>query len=1106
MSLKYLTGRPRDIKGATIDALSGALAASGDSPVLLLVPEQYTLQAELDVMDALNLPGSFRLQVMSPARLYSRIFERAGRPAGTRIDERGRVMMMYAALKQMKRDLVWYHGAQRRPGFTELAVSQISEFKQSGLTAGDIESLADTADEGPIKYKLMDIATVWRAYDEMLAGRFLDGEDEVSLALGGMNASDLLRGASVWVYGFELISATLARVIIAMAGSAEQVTVTLALEDDESAPDHHIFEPARRSLDSLSRAAREAGLIPSWEFAPPLPSGLPGDIAALERELYGYSPTPSLGRPKAVRLAALKNPMDEALFAASLTRRLVMSRGWRWRDIAVGLRSTEEYAEPLERAFSLYNVPLFLESSRPASRHPAAKYMLGALRFISKGLTAADAEALMRTGYSGLDDDECDILTNYAIKNGISGGRWRREFTRGGDSREAAESLRLKLISPILPLESALRAAKDISGQLRAIWGFMEGAGAYEALKRDIEWLNRNNLRLAANSSAQIWNRIVETLNQMNELVGDRRLPLGDLYEMLSQSLAASEVKPLPQSGDAVEAGQINRLRTHGVKALILVGMSDPGSSGEDGLFMREEREFLLGQPGVWLGPDASARKQLMAVDVKGALALAGKYVVITYPISDSAGGAASPGELPEGVKRIFPDIEISGGVAGGSREMRRMRLGAPRAAAIEISRGLRRGGEDGPLLSSALGALRSMPEHANYTSTIERALAARVSSDPIGRKLAAKLYGGPRGVSVSRLEKYAACPFQHFVSYGLRPEITKPFEFNPLDRGTFVHDALERFMKESDTREDLDASMARMDEITDALLGDVSDGPLSDSPVMLASARRLRKVARRAATIITRQFEGSRFAPRAIEVDFGELAPAVQVGDINSPVDLCGRIDRIDQSLDGDGWLRVVDYKTGAKRVNMADLYFGLQLQLIIYLAVALKWENGRPAGVFYFHADDPPIDTQERDAGKVERERESALRLDGLYIGDREVIDAMSPDAEGVIKLTFNKDGTIKKNTNKLSEEEFYLLIDCALGAAAEITGLIKSGVTGIYPVVSKGRDQPCKYCEYQAVCQIDPYLPGGEGERMRVFARSGVTAKDAILNGERRRFRRE
>ena len=258
MSIRCLTGRSRALRPRLYEELRAALNDGANTPLIVLVPEQYTLESEREIMAALGLNGSFRLQVMSPARLISRLFEAAGRPTETRVDERGRVMLMHAALKNLSRELSWYRGAQHRPGFSALAARQVKELKQAGYTPDRLLVLANDLRPGPLKSKLADLSAVWTAYESALKGRFMDSEDELMLALSRVERADFLRGARVWAYGFELISPTLGSALVEL-GRTRDAALFLPLVNDEAARDVEAFEPVAKSLKRFVKLATETG-------------------------------------------------------------------------------------------------------------------------------------------------------------------------------------------------------------------------------------------------------------------------------------------------------------------------------------------------------------------------------------------------------------------------------------------------------------------------------------------------------------------------------------------------------------------------------------------------------------------------------------------------------------------------------------------------------------------------------------------------------------------------------------------------------------------------------------------------------------------------------
>ena len=1073
MSIRYLTGRAAALKPRLYEELRAALNEGGDEPLIVLVPEQYTLESEREIVTALSLEGSFRLQVMSPARLYSRVFAEAGRPAETRIDERGRVMLMHAALKGLTRELNWYRGAQHRAGFAERAAGQIAELKQAGYTPDRLSALSESLPGGPLRAKLGDLARIWTAYEEALRGRYMDGEDELERALSRLDNAPFLRDARIWANGFELVSPTLARTLTALAGRRD-TALLLPLEMDEGAGDYDTFEPVRRSFARLCRKMADAGVEQSTVLLEEPPEKQ-SELTQLRREINCVSPRVWDAPPRCVRLVSRRNPLDEAMLVMATIRSRVMDGKMRWRDAAIACFDLPAYDDALRRAAALYEVPVFLESGRGSDRNALARFVTLHLRVVSANWQTEDVIALMRTGYTDLTDEEADRLANAAIEQGLRGALWKKPLHRYQDERdEALEPLRLKLAGPVMRFEEEFIEAEDTRAQMTAIWNLLERAGAHDKLRAFEESCAQSGLWEAANENAQVWNRLITTLDQMTALMADTPLAARDVSEMITQSLAASDIKPLPQSGDAVMIGSLNHLRGGGVDTLFIMGCNEMRASSQSGLFQTRERELLGGERGVWLAPDAGDRTRLAAIDLSATLAMARRFAVFTYALSDAEGAAVMPGSVVGRLRAVFPALHDSGGLAEADRTARLM-LNAPDAALVQLS-GALSSGELSDAERAAFASLSRLETASFEMANLRKAAAARTFSADIDRATAKKLYGGPTSVSVTRLEKYAACPFMHFIQYGLRPEKLEPYALSKADEGTFYHAAMEDFLRDARSGGmSAEEAVERMDAVAERLLAPMMDGPLGDNPVMLAHSRRMRMIARRAARTATRQLSQSGFEPFALEVKFGEYAPAVVLHTSSGDVPVQGRIDRIDRWNDQDEtWLRVIDYKSGLSELNLSRLYFGLQLQLIIYLAAALGRGENHPAGAFYFKVADPVVESESRDPEAVEGERVKELRLSGLYINDQAVLKAMSPGVDKIVNLTLKSDGTPQSSASMLDEDGFALLIRYAIEAAARMTDEIAAGKTGIDPKKMSGFCS-CDKCDWKNVCQQDPLLGG-------------------------------
>ena len=689
MSVTFYTGRKPALKPALLRAVTEALNADERSSVVVMVPEQLTLDTERGLLEGLNLIGSFRLMVLSPKRLCDRIFDEAGRTERVRIDDRGRALLMGHVLRSLKKQLKWYAGARDRRGFEMRVVEEVIRFKQAGVDPDALLSLSEETGDGALKWKMHDLSLLYAAYEEALAGRFQDGEDEIREAMERLSGASSLRDASVFAFGFDLTTPIWNDFVTRLAGFVRHAAVFLPLENDGNARDFTLFGPLQASYERLLRAMNSAGI--EWKRESLNEAGYaPNAAGFLAREVFCSPPEVYRAGNTSVQLAALRNPMEEARFAAALTRRLAMKNGWRYRDVMVLVGNTTEYMDALTAAFAEYEIPLFAAESRPLDRHPLARLLLETMRLLSGA--DADLSTLLLTGYAAITDDEGDRMLGYIARNGLRAREVLKPLRRGdAEMRAELEPIRQRLAEPMIELNERLTGARTLSEQLTAIFAYLERLNAAEkgdAMRERLIALGQRDL---AAEDAQVWNRVIGTLDQMNELLGDARVSKEELTEMFARAFSASQIKPLPQSGDAVVATGAARAGSGAVEALIVIGQSAASAADDGGLFDSDELANMAERLERFLGSGALARTRTDRMYLKNALAMARRYLCITYPMSTQDGAAVTPGALVEEAKTIFPGIEARGGVAQ-DEQMEAMRVSAVKAA----GRGSERGQTDG--------------------------------------------------------------------------------------------------------------------------------------------------------------------------------------------------------------------------------------------------------------------------------------------------------------------------------------------------------------------------------------------------------------------------
>ena len=1082
--MKIYTARAHRLESAMIEVMRASMRNVVDAHIVV-VPKQLTLQTERTLLRELKLEGSFQLQVLSPERLCGRIFEAAGMPDGARIDERGRVMLVRSAIRQCGDGLRLYRGAEHRRGFPDRCARQLELIRQAGLTPEKLRDCAGEA-EGLLSMKLNDLAAIQARYEALIEGRFQDGETEFNHAIALARGADFLRISDVTFFGFDLTPPTLHRLMAAVGAVCPDTRVFLPLENDETATDFDVFLPLQYSCDRLVRACEAAGTKVARVRVKP-PEEAPTELSHLARELFAFPAKRWEASPRRIQMAAARNPMEECRFAAALCRRLAMKHGWRWNDFMILCRDVEGYHQPLREAFRSYGVPIFLSSSRPAARHALAECLLSALRLCDARPQAEDVAALLHSGFMPLDDDEADRLQNHIVKYGVRPYALMRPLRRGSEAEiQALEPIRARFAAPIVTLKGRLERAESLQAQLRAVFGFLEDIDAADRLQYRLNLLSEAGLREAAGEEAQVWNRVIGALDQMAALMGEDALPVSELRETLSESLEAAVIKPLPQSDDAVYAQTTDRVVARPVKALLILGETDRSGIDPDGLFNAAQLQTVTRLTNTYLGSDDDELSRMRRFYLKSALAMASDYLCVSWPLSGMDNSAQHPGQLTDMIRALFPALAPRGGVTGdGGVEW--MLRASPGAAMACAARALSAQGGGAPMQkcdAAAIAALAKLaPEQPGLTRDFDRLRAALAHGEAVDRlspETARALYGELKRQSVTRLERFALCPFAYFTQYGLRPRRVEPFELSVRDEGTFFHDAVRAFLSESKddlNRIDIPAAEARMDRIADGLLDLMAKaGPLGDSAVALAERRRLKATARTCAGVLTGHMQGSRFAPADLEADFGrEDGAARLIVDASSgQCVLEGRIDRIDDWAEG-GYLRVIDYKRGGRTLNLDAVYHGLSLQLPVYLAAAMKRRGELSAGVYYFNLDEGILTLQTTDRYAVEKQRRAAFRMSGLAVDDTDVLAAQSPDFPEVLNVRVNKDGGLYKGALATDQRGFEALTGHALTMAGRHLDAIRRGVAAVAPADHR-MNTPCAWCDWRSVCLFDERLDAG------------------------------
>ena len=1069
----------RDIRGE----LLARMARSEARRRLLIVPEQYSHEAERAMCAAITGRASMDCEVLSFTRLAGRLTDAAGGGAAPMLDAGGRMLLMYAALRKVSDALCTYRAASRKPAFLTGLLATVDECRSYRVSP---EALISAGEElgGRQGDKIRDLGLIYAAYQALESEGAADPRGRLDRLAVQLQDTRWGAGMAFYVYGFTDFTPQEEQVLSALMSQGD-LTVALVCGGIDPAG---IFQPAQRAAWRLiALAGKNAAPVQEEALERELPRR--PSLAFLERHLFGADPeTPWAGDCAVTRIAAV-TPRQEAEWCAAEILRLLREENYRCRDIAVCARRLDGYGELIDSVFARYGVPVFRSAMEDVLEKPVLALVTSALAAAAEDYPYEELFRYLKTGLTGVTDEERDLLENYALTWNLKGSAWTRkkpwDMHPEGYGREFSDedtalverldALRRRVIAPL----EALRRGKDKTGRGRALalYQLLEGIGLPARLAQRADSLDGRGERTAAAQYRQLWDILVGGLEQCALLLEDTGLELDEFSRLFSLVLSQYDVGAIPVSLDAVTVGDAPRMAHKEVKALFLLGADSnaiPDCAPSPGMFDNRDRDVLSAMD-LELAPKQEDRLRREMTIAYETCARPSDRLYVSY----AAGGGDSqktPCFLWERLGLLFPDSPVADGASPLAR------LSAPDAA-LELA-----GGDP-----AVANILRQAPGLAPRVERIQDA--ANWRRGRLSRLAVDELFGPVVPMSATRLDLYNSCHFSHFLRFGLDAKPRQKASFRPSDYGTFVHDVLENTLRQakegSIALSDADEVRRMSQEAADRYEREALSG-LEDEPARFRCLfQRMKQAALDAAQSVCAELSVSDFTPAAFELGFGrgrdKALPPVEVEN-GVRLRLSGFVDRVDEWLhNGKRYLRVVDYKTGKKSFDFADLEDGRGLQMLLYL-FALSREGERvfgpgeivPAGVLYVPARTPLVDGERGMTDEdVQKARDRLLRRQGLVLDDGDVLFAMErTDGEGrrFLPVSRGRGGTdYLVSPGQMDALDKY--ITDALCAAA---GELAAGNIDADPYWHSADKNPCRWCDYKAACHFEEDF--GDAKRYR------------------------
>lgn len=1125
MSLRFCFGPSGSGKSHRIyEEIMQRAAEEPGRNFLIIVPDQFTMQTQKDLVMRSDRDGILNIDVLSFGRLSHRILEEVGTKEMPVLDDTGKSLVLQKVAADLKEQLPAMGSLLHKQGYIHEVKSAISEFMQYGISTQDMDKLITSAQKrGALAMKLKDLKTLYRGFQDYIRDHFITTEETLDVLRRSLSKSKILKGSVVVFDGFTGFTPIQNRLIQELMRVCAEtiVTVTIGVGEDPYKMDgeQKLFHLSKKTVADLEKLAAEAEVERGEDL---FVKGGPNRFAKapalhyLEQNLFRYQYEPYAGEQQEIHMFEALSPREEVHQTALYIRHQIREQGMTYRDIAVVIGDLEGYASYVETEFGQLEIPCFLDRTRGIVLNPMIEYIKSALQLYIKDFSYDTVFHFLRSGMADISREEIDELENYVIRTGARGYRtYSRLFTRrteelqgnaeGSEQAEEKTMERLNRIRQqfmdaveILHMGSQEKAGDYVSH----LYDFLEQNQVQQKLLNYQQQFEKEGDLSRAREYAQIYRLVMDLLDQVYELLGEEEISRQEFADILEAGFGEITVGTIPQNVDRIVVGDMERTRLKQVKVLFFLGVNDgniPKNASKGGIISDMDREFLI-ESGTEMAPSPRQQMYIQRLYLYLNMTKPSEQLYLSYAKVNSEGKGIRPSYLIDTVRKLFPAMSVEYPQNRSRLEQIEGRQEGARYLAEELREYV-----EGTLPEEERQDFylmyRAYEADAAGRDLLTRAAFRRYRESGLSRIVARALYGQQLENSVSRLETYAACACRHFLQYGLSLQEREEFGFESSDMGTVYHAVLENFagkLAESnltwwDFTEDFAAKAVK--ESVEAYAATYGETVLYSSARNEYAITRMSRILTRTVLTLQKHLKQGSFQPDDYELSFrfAEDLDSIHVDlSEDEKMHLQGRIDRIDVSEDAEHvYVKVIDYKSGNRKFDLAALYYGLQLQLVVYMNAAMEMESRKhpdkeivPAALLYYHIDDPTIETPvELTDEQINEQILAKLRMNGVVNSDPEVVERLDrymQDKSVVIPVEKKKDGSFSARSGVLSREEMQLISSYVDAKIRSIGREILDGKIAANPY-EKGNEEACTYCAYKKVCGFDGSIPGYEKRQL-------------------------
>lgn len=1060
----------------------------------LIVPEQYTLESDMDFIDSIKYKSVMDAKVLSFSSLISYVYQRLSLKKHENLNQVSKTILLTNVLDEIDDKLKLFSNKASDIDFVNNLSDFISNIKEYYFDNDFFDQIENNENlDTMTKLKFKEIKLIYDSYLKKLENSYIDSEDELNIIKDNIKYCDFLENVNFYFDKFDLLSDLKLDFIKELIKIGGKITVSISLDskyyENHLANDMEIFEQSLRFVESVKNLG-QSQIINLEKKSDIL------DIKHLYENFEKYNPEKFWGKTSNIKIVESISSTNEIENMALMIEKLIR-KGYSYSDISIVMTNEDEYENLIRRIFSRMDIPIFIDKSQKMSDNHVVKTWLSLLRLVVFNFRKTDIESFIRSdlidfGENSLErvlafqkyintrkikgsmifDDKYFTLDENFYKDEI-----KKEKQEELDKVNSIRNIILDLIKDLYEMRN-----KNLSASLivKEIFKVIDNGRIKSGFNHYQEYIKENKIEIHEENK-QIWDKFITILEQIESIMKDSKTNLRKIYKLIQKASEATSIGLIPPAIDQVLIGDFSRDRINDRKIKIFVGMTDiyfPENNNSE-MLISENEKSLLENEGFDLKIYKAKKNDKILLNILRMFTSSQK-IIFSYSLINKNNDSMNRSTSISDIINIFPSInyqKISKGKFDHVKyskdllDMKAYQILWDIKAKEKVSE------NEKEFVKAYLQYKKDFSKNFEFNKSKNssydlfiKGFAYSNDKNPLNKEISKRLYNKNR-FSVSEIERYARCPYKYFIDYGLKAQKNKNLDVDMMEIGNIVHYNMENISK--DLRE-IDIENLDDKKLENLVRENFEKAIENSLEKMRANDNKNKFIlsnvyasTQKSTKKVLDQIKKGKFQIDSVEEKYGkgQKYPEVYVDDRNY---LEGRIDRIDRFED---FVRIIDYKTGSTEINIKYVFNGIQLQLFVYMLSVKekKSENLSPVASFYLPLKDEVQKIDDPFTKKTILDiYNKKTKMNGLIIKiNEEVLKLLDENFNGkksdIFKISRGK-------VNIFTPEEEEILEKFIKKLISNYICQIKDGNIKLNPLRTNKNSYECTNCDFRSICKFD------------------------------------